>query len=257
MHCHHGAPYPSSLFSSTAHAVLKIVIVEMLRCSRVRIMQGNQTNELMLNAIWVGLVLCSVLLSILNGTTTAVVTALTTAAQQAVTLAIALIGVMSLWLGLMKVAEAAGVLEALCRLTRPLLRPLFPDIPAHDPALAAVTLNLTANCLGMGNAATPFGLRAMEELQRLNDHPGVASNAMCTFLALNTSSVQLIPTGAIAILAASGARHPSWIIFPALCATLCSTIVAIISVKWCQRWRCFRIPSIPTNRELTDVNESP
>ena len=211
----------------------------------------------MLNAIWVGLVLCSVVLSVFNGTTTAVVAALTTAAQQAVTLAVALIGIMSLWLGLMKVAEAAGILQALCRFTRPLLRPLFPDIPADDPALAAVTLNLTANCLGMGNAATPFGLRAMEQLQRLNQHPNVASNAMCTFLALNTSSVQLIPTGAIAILAASGAQHPSWIILPALLATLCSTIVAIISVKWCQQWRCFRIATSPTHRELSDVTRTP
>lgn len=186
----------------------------------------------MLNIIWVGLILGSIIIGIFNGTMGAVVQAMTTSAQQAVTIALGLIGVMSLWLGLMRIAEEAGLIKFISRLLSPVMRRLFPSVPSDHPAMGAMTLNIAANILGLGNAATPFGLRAMEQLAKLNPCQGVATNAMCTFLAINTSSVQLIPATAIAILAANGATNPTAIIFPALVATTCSTVVAIAAVKF-------------------------
>jgi spore maturation protein A len=188
----------------------------------------------MINAIWLGLMLISIALGFYNGTISEVVTAVTASATQAVQLAIGLIGIMSFWLGLMSIAEKAGIVAWLAKVFRPLLQPLFPDIPKDHPAMGAITLNLTANFMGLGNAATPFGLRAMAHLKELNRIPGVASNAMCTFLALNTSSVQLIPVTAIAILALHGDPNPTRIILPTLVATSCSTITAIIAVKCLQ-----------------------
>ena len=117
---------------------------------------------------------------------------------------------------------------------------LFPDVPPEHPAMGAMLMNMAANMLGLGNAATPLGLRAMRDLETLNPHPGVATNAMCTFLAINTASVQLIPTTAIAILAASGSKRPTAIVGTALMATLCAATVAIISVKLLQRLPLFR-----------------
>lgn len=193
----------------------------------------------MINAIWLGLILISIVLGIYNGTTTAVIAAVTSSAKTAVELAIGLIGIMSFWLGLMSIAEKAGIVACLAKVFRPILRPLFPDIPQDHPAMGAITLNLTANFLGLGNAATPFGLRAMTELKALNPFPGIASNAMCTFLALNTSSVQLIPITAIAILALHGDPNPTRIILPTLVATSCSTITAIIAIKCLQNKKIF------------------
>lgn len=185
----------------------------------------------MLNIVWLSLLIGSIIIAIINGTTNAVIQAITTSAEQAVTIAIGLIGIMSLWLGLMRIAEEAGLVKWIERWLRPLMKVLFPDIPANHPALGSMTLNIAANMLGLGNAATPFGLRAMEQLAKLNPHPKIASNAMCTFLALNTSSLQLIPATAIAILAANGDTHPTSIIFPVLLATSCSTLAAILAVK--------------------------
>jgi spore maturation protein SpmA len=116
-------------------------------------------------------------------------------AAGSVTLAIGLIGVMALFLGLMKVAEAGGLLRIIARTLRPIMVRLFPDVPADHPAMGAMILNLSANALGLGNAATPFGVRAMQELDRLNPYKGTATNAMALFLAINTSSVTLLPTG--------------------------------------------------------------
>lgn len=193
----------------------------------------------MLNIIWISLLLGSIIIGIINGTTDAVVQAVTSSAGQAVTLAIGLIGVMSLWLGLMRIAEEAGLIKLIGRLLNPIMKFLFPDIPADHPAMGSMTLNIAANMLGLGNAATPFGLRAMEQLAKLNPYPKVASNAMCTFLAINTSSIQLIPATAIAILAANGDSHPTSIIFPALIATSCSTIAAILTVKFFEKLPLF------------------
>lgn len=152
-----------------------------------------------------------------------------TAAGGAVELAIGLVGVMTLFLGLMKVAEAGGMLTIIARLIRPLMTRLFPDVPAEHPAMGAMILNLSANVLGLGNAATPFGIRAMQELDKLNTRPGTATDAMVLFLAINTSSVTLLPTGVIALRAAAGSVDPAAILPTTLFATICSTTVAILA----------------------------
>lgn len=157
-------------------------------------------------------------------------------AGAAVTLAIGLIGVMTLFLGLMKVGEAGGLLTILAKLIRPLMVRLFPDVPPDHPAMGAMVLNMSANALGLGNAATPFGIRAMEELDKLNERPGTATNAMALFLAINTSNVTILPTGVIALRAATGSADPGGILVTTLFATLCSTAVAIVASKTMQRF---------------------
>lgn len=163
-------------------------------------------------------------------------TAMVESAGGAVELAIGLVGVMTLFLGLVKVAEAGGLLQVLARLIRPLLVRLFPQVPAEHPAMGAMVLNIAANALGLGNAATPFGVRAMQELERLNPRPGTATDAMVLFLAINTSSVTLLPTGVIALRAAAGSADPAGILPTTLFATLCSTTVAILAAKTYRRW---------------------
>ena len=163
-------------------------------------------------------------------------TAMVESAGGAVELAIGLVGVMTLFLGLMKVAEAGGMLTILARLIRPLMVRLFPDVPADHPAMGAMILNLSANALGLGNAATPFGIRAMQELDRLNRQPGTATDAMALFLAVNTSSVTLLPTGVIALRAAAGSADPAIILPTTLLATIGSTTVAILAAKGYQRF---------------------
>ena len=157
-------------------------------------------------------------------------------AGSAVTLAIGLVGVMALFLGLMKVAEAGGLLVIIARIVRPLMVRLFPEVPAEHPAMGAMILNISANVLGLGNAATPFGIRAMQELDKLNPVKGTATNAMALFLAINTSSVTLLPTGIIALRAAAGSNDPAAILPTTLFATICSTTVAILAAKLYQRY---------------------
>lgn len=153
------------------------------------------------------------------------------AAEGAVPLALGLVGVMALFLGLMKVAEEAGLVRAVARLLAPLVRRLFPEVPPGHPAMGAMVMNVAANLLGLGNAATPFGIRAMEQLQRLNRHPDRASNAQALFLALNTASVTILPTSVIALRAASGSSHPAAVVAPTLAATLVSALVAVAAAK--------------------------
>lgn len=145
----------------------------------------------------------------------------------AVELAIGLVGVMTLFLGLMKVAEAGGMLTIIAKVIRPLMTRLFPEVPPNHPAMGAMILNMSANALGLGNAATPFGIRAMQELDKLNQRPGTATNAMALFLAINTSGITLLPTGVIAIRAAAGSMEPAAILPTTLFATACATIAAI------------------------------
>ncbi|MBN2801292.1 MAG: spore maturation protein [Deltaproteobacteria bacterium] len=158
-----------------------------------------------------------------------------TAAQSSVTLAINLIGAMALFLGLMKVAEEGGLLQIIARTIRPIMVRLFPDVPPDHPAMGAMILNMAANALGLGNAATPFGIRAMQELNKLNPRPGTASNAMVLFLAINTSSVTLLPTGVIAIRQGMGSADPAGILATTLFATVVSTVVAVGGTKLLQR----------------------
>ncbi len=166
-------------------------------------------------------------------------------ATGAVTLAIGLIGVMALFLGLMKVAEAGGMLTIIAKTIRPLMVRAFPEVPANHPAMGAMVLNFSANALGLGNAATPFGIRAMQELDKLNPHKGTASNAMVLFLAINTSSITLLPTGVIALRASAGSADPAGILPTTLFATVLSTTMAFIAVKLYQRF-C-PLPATPTS----------
>jgi spore maturation protein SpmA len=204
-----------------------------------------------LNYIWLALVLLAVAIGGWNDRFKDVTEGALDGAKTAVTIALGLIGIMALWLGVMRLAEKAGLVQRIARGLRPIMRRLFPDVPSEHPAMGSMVMNMSANMLGLGNAATPLGLRAMRDLESLNPRPGVATNAMCTFLAINTSSVQLIPATAIAILAASGSTRPTAIVGTALLATLCAASVAIISVKLLEKLPIFRI-SPPDHRTKTE-----
>lgn len=200
----------------------------------------------MLNIIWLGMILVSILVGVIEGRIDAVVRAVTDSAKLGFELAIGLTGIMTLWLGIMAIATESGLVGLLGNLLRPILRRLFPDIPVDHPAMGAMVMNIAANMLGLANAATPFGLQAMKELQTLNKHVTIASNSMCTFLAINTSSVQLIPATAIAFLAANGSTNPSSIIFSSIIATSVSTVVALIAVTQLAKLPRFQIKGADT-----------
>ncbi len=155
-------------------------------------------------------------------------------AGTAVEIAIGLIGIMALWLGVMKVAQEAGITNIIAKLVRPITRRLFPDIPEDHPAIGAMIMNIAANMLGLSNAATPLGLKAMEELDKLNPNKGEATDDMCTFLVINTSAITLIPATAIAIRASLGSSNPQMIIVPSILAATCATIVGLTTVKLIQ-----------------------
>lgn len=199
----------------------------------------------MLNLIWLGLVLSAVFIGGATGRLKEVADGAVRGAETAVTLALGLIGVMTVWLGIMRLAERSGFVQIIARVLRPALVRLFPEVPANHPAMGSMVMNIAANMLGLVNAATPLGLRAMRDLERLNPHPGVATNAMCTFLAINTGSVQLIPVTAIAILAAAGSASPYAIVGACLLATCFSSAAGIISVKAFEKMRMFAPKTIP------------
>lgn len=172
-------------------------------------------------------------------------------ADTAVTISLGLIGVMALWLGIMKVGEAAGLLEALTRLMTPVTRRLFPDVPSNHPAVAAMIMNIAANMFGLNNAATPMGLKAMEELNKLNPKAGTATNAMCTFLVVNTAGLTLIPATAIAIRAGLGSADPGIIIGTSIFGAGCATVAGLIAVKLLQR-----LPKYKKEMEVTETEGS-
>ncbi len=179
---------------------------------------------------------------------TALTATIISTAGDAVQLALGLVGVMALFLGLMKVAEEGGLLKLAARGIRPLLIRLFPEVPADHPAMGAMVMNMAANLLGLGNAATPFGIKAMQELETLNPEPGTATNAMALFLAINTSSVTLLPTGVIALRAAAGSTNAAGILPTTLCATLFSTATAIFCAKLLARLSHRKTPNQPINK---------
>jgi len=178
------------------------------------------------------------------------------AAKNAVVLALGLIGIMTFFLGLMKVVEAGGGLTIMARLIRPLLTKLFPEVPPDHPAMGAMVLNLSANALGLGNAATPFGIRAMQQLDTLNPEKGTATNTMALFLAINTSSVTLLPTGVIALRAASGSMDPAGILPTTLFATVCSTTVAVLGTFFYKRFFKKSDPMNPNRIQKSALSES-
>ncbi len=190
----------------------------------------------MLGYIWFGLMAVSVVVAAFNGTADGVTKGAVDAASTAVQIAIGLVGIMTLWLGIMRVAEAAGLVALLGRALRPVLRWLFPEVPADHPAAGAIVLATAANMLGLANAATPLGIKAMEELQTLNPDKDTATNPMVTFLALTTSGVQLIPATMIGVLAAAGSTNPTAIIAPSIAATFLGTAAAVIAAKLLQRF---------------------
>ncbi len=187
-----------------------------------------------MSVLWVLLLVASVVAAAVNGRMAGLPGAIADSAGRAVTLSIGLVGVLTLWLGLMKVAEEAGIVRGLGRLARPVLRRLFPSVPEGSPAMGAMTMNIAANMLGLGNAATPFGIKAMEELERVNPAPGTASDAQALFCALNTASIQLVPATVIALRAAAGARQPADVLAATLVASTCATVAAVASA-WALR----------------------
>jgi spore maturation protein A len=190
----------------------------------------------MLNYIWFGLMAVALVVAAIKGTAEAVTTGAVESAATAVQIAIGLVGIMTLWLGMMRVAEAAGLVSLVGRALRPLLRWLFPEVPPGHPAAGAIVLALAANMLGLNNAATPLGIKAMEELQTLNPDKETASNGMVTLMAITTSGVQLIPASMIGVLAAAGSTNPTAIIAPAILATFAGTIAAVIAARLLQRF---------------------
>jgi spore maturation protein A len=189
----------------------------------------------MLNYIWFGLMAIALVVAAFKGTAHAVTAGAVEAAATAVQTAIGLVGIMALWLGIMRIAEAAGLVTLLGRALRPIVRWLFPEVPPAHPAAGSLMLAIAANVLGLNNAATPLGIKAMEELQTLNADRDSASNAQVTFMAITTSGVQLIPATMIGVLAAAGSIAPTVIIAPSLIATAIGTAAAVVTAKLLQR----------------------
>jgi spore maturation protein SpmA len=211
----------------------------------------------MLNYIWLGLVVLAVVIGGFTHNLKEVTAGAFDMAKFAVMgLALPLVGIMALWLGMMRLAESAGLVQMLARALRPVLKRLFPDVPNEHPAMGAMVMNIAANMLGLANAATPLGLRAMKCLETLNPHPGTATNAMSTFLVINTSSVQLIPMTAVGILAINNSVNPTAIVGTAFMATVCSTAVGLTAVKFFERLRAFKITA-PTPKPATATEPAP
>jgi len=179
--------------------------------------------------------------------TKAVLDAVISYSGTAVEIAISLIGVMAFWLGIMKLGEDSGLIKIIARIMRPIMARIFPDIPPDHPAIAAIIMNIAANVLGLNNAATPLGLKAMDELDSLNPHKGTATNAMVTFLAINTAGLTLIPATAIAVRAALGSKEPTIILMTSFFGAGLATIAGILSAKILQRLKVYRIEKTPTN----------
>jgi len=185
----------------------------------------------MLNYVWMGMLVIGFFVGILNGRVEEVTKAAINSAGKAVELGIGLLGIMCLWTGLMNIAEKSGMMQYISRALKPVLKFLFPDIPEKHPAMGAIVMNLAANFLGLGNAATPLGLKAMSELQKLNRHKDTATDSMCMFLVLNTAAIQLIPATVIAIRTKFNSQNPEEIIGTVWIASICATIAGIIAAK--------------------------
>jgi len=192
----------------------------------------------MLNYIWFGLIFISVVVGTITGRIDEVTEAAITMSKTSVEIAFGLIGIMALWLGTMKIAEDSGLIKIIARWLKPITIRIFPEIPSDHPAIGSIVLNMAANMLGLGNAATPLGLKAMKELQELNEHKDTATDAMCTFLAINTSSVQIILPATVVGLMGAAANQ---IFITTILATGLSTIAAITAVKFFSKMKRFKI----------------
>jgi spore maturation protein A len=186
----------------------------------------------MVNLIWLFFIVVGFVVAAIQGHIELVTAAVFDGAKTGVTVCFGLISILVFWLGIMRIAEDAGLLHKLAKVLRPVVRFLFPSIPLDHPAMGYIMSNMSANILGLGNAATPMGIRAMQELQKLNPNKEIASPAMCTLLALNTSSITLIPTTLIAIRMNYQSLNPAEIVGTTLLATIISTLAAILVDKW-------------------------
>ncbi|SEL85730.1 spore maturation protein A [Paenibacillus sp. cl141a] len=189
----------------------------------------------MINLIWMGMIVIGFGFAAFNGNIDSVTKAAFDGAQTGVTVSFGLISILVFWLGMMRLAEDAGLLKKVARLLGPVVRFLFPDVPKNHPAMGYILSNMSANLFGLGNAATPMGIKAMQELQKLNPDKETASPAMCTLLALNTASITLIPTTLIAIRLNYESANPSEIVGTTLLATAIATAAAIIADRWYRR----------------------
>ena len=189
-----------------------------------------------MNYIWVFLILVSIITGIFTGKLDAVVFSMLDSAKHAVEICLGLIGVMAFWLGIMKIAEAAGIVQKFAKLISPVMKKIFNELDDNSPAISDIALNFSANALGLSNAATPFGIKAMEDLQ--NENKGdkdTATNSMCILLAMNTAGFQLIPSGVLAVLVAQGSVNPTEIVLPAFIVTSITFVCAIIIAKTLER----------------------
>ena len=209
----------------------------------------------MLNGLFVSVALASVLLAAATGRMEELTGSIITSARSAVDLAIGLVGVMAFFLGLMRVAENGGLMASLARLVRPATRRLFPDVPADSPAISAMILNFAANMMGLGNAATPFGIKAIQELDKLNGRPGTATNAMALFLAINTAGLAVLPSGMIGIRASLGSEDAAGILVPTWFASGSATIVGVSAALLLARLPRYRRSEPPPAAPTPDAPE--
>ncbi|HBM80491.1 MAG: nucleoside recognition domain-containing protein [Clostridiales bacterium] len=190
----------------------------------------------MINTIWLFMILIGLLLSFLNGNANTVMNAAIKGGASAVELTIGLVGVMCIWCGVMKVAEKSGLTDLIGKAMSPVMKAIFPDIPMKHPAFSAIILNLASNMLGLSNAATPFGIKAMEEMQKLNYKKDRATDSMVMFLVVNSACIQLIPATVISIRTSAGSENPSEIVVPTIITTLIAVIMGIISCKLLRKY---------------------
>jgi len=190
----------------------------------------------MINVIWFGILFIGIVFGLLTGDGELLSKTIVSTTSNTVELIIELLGMMCLWCGVMKIAERSGLTDKLARLLKPILKRIFKEAGKDDKALGAIVMNLTANMFGLSNAATPFGIKAMEEMDRINGHKDVASNDMVLFLVLNAACIQFVPTTVISIRAAFNSVNPGAIIIPPLCTTTFASILGIILCKFLQRY---------------------
>ena len=188
-----------------------------------------------MNYIWYFLIVISIIFGAINGTLDDVAKAIFTGTELSVKIILTLLGIMTFWLGIMKIAEKSGIVEFISKILKPVARIIFPQIPKNSPIIGDVAMNFSANALGLANAATPMGIKAMEGMQEINEDKESASDSMCTLLAMNTAGFQLIPATVIAILAANGSESPTEIIVPTLIVTSVAFVSAIIIAKLFQK----------------------
>jgi spore maturation protein A len=181
------------------------------------------------NLLWAGIIVIAIVIAGINGKVNTITPIIFSSAENAVNISLSMISIMAFWLGIMKIIEKSGFIHLVIFFLKPLAYWLFPGIPRNHRAMNSMLMNMSANLLGMGNAATPFGIKAMEQMQQLNPDRDTATDNMCTFLAINTSSLTLIPTTVIAIRAATGAQNPTDIVGTTIIASLCSITVAILA----------------------------